>query len=91
IMAIRSRSASSRNRRFSVALSPAQLTWLLATFRGVFPYGRKVSGSDSSDDTRAPASEFLSDVADRLAEMTSDDAIAGLTALRNAPEDSHTE
>ncbi|WP_164144367.1 hypothetical protein, partial [Serratia marcescens] len=26
IMAIRSRSASSRNRRFSVALSPAQLT-----------------------------------------------------------------
>ena len=91
IMAIRSRCAGNRNRRLSVALSAPQLTWLVATFRGVFPHGSRKPGNDSVDETRAPAAEFLSEVASWLAEMTSDEGIIGLTWLRNAPDDSYTE
>jgi hypothetical protein len=88
--AVRRRVASDRGRTFSTPLSVDQLVWLTTTFRSAFPSVNHPSGVTTGNTNPWDASEFLGSIVSRLADMTSDDAIAALTALREAPADSYT-
>jgi hypothetical protein len=88
--AVRRRVASDRGRTLSAPLSVDQLVWLMTTFRSAFPNVYHPTGTTSGNTNPWDAAEFLEAAVSRLADMTSDEAIAGLTALRDAPEDSYT-
>lgn len=90
LWAIRRRIASDRGRALLVPLSVDQLVWLVTTFRSAFTNVSHPTGVWSGDTNPWDASEFLWSAISRLADMTSDDAVAGLRALRDAPTDSYT-
>ena len=90
LWAIRRRVASDRGRVLLAPLSVDQLVWLVTTFRSAFTNVSHPTGVWSGDTNPWDASEFLWSVVNRLADMTADDAIAGLRALRDAPTDSYT-
>ncbi|SEP24494.1 hypothetical protein SAMN02990966_04663 [Rhodospirillales bacterium URHD0017] len=88
--AVRRRVASGRGRTVSVPLSVDQLVWLMTTFRGAFPNVYHPTGTTSGDTNPWDAAEFLGSAASRIADTTTDEAIAGLVALRDAPTDSYS-
>lgn len=87
---IRRRIGSERGRSVVAPLSVDQLAWLLTTFRRAFPSIQHPSGVSTGDTNPWDASEFLASAGSRLADMTTDRAIAALTALRDAPADGYT-
>jgi len=87
---IRRRIGSERGRSVVAPLSVDQLAWLLSMFRRAFPNAQHPSGVSTGDTNPWDASEFLASVASRLADITTDAAIAALTALRDAPADGYT-
>lgn len=87
---IRRRIGSERGRSVVAPLSVDQLAWLLTTFRRAFPSVRHPSGVTTGDTNPWDASEFLASAASRLADITTDQAIAALAALRDAPADGYT-
>lgn len=87
---IRRRIASDRGRAILAPLSVSQLVWLVTTFRTAFPNTKHPEGVWSGDTNAWDASEFLWSAVNRLADMTSDDAIAALQALCDAAADSYT-
>lgn len=90
IWTIRRRIGSERGRSVVAPLSVEQLTWLFTTFRPAFPSVRHPTGVSSGDTNPWDASEFLGSVVSRLADITTDAAIAALTTLRDAPADGYT-
>jgi hypothetical protein len=90
IWTLRRRVASDRGRTLSAPLSIDQLVWLTTTFRRAFPSVDHPTGVTCGDTNPWDASEFLASIVSRLADMTSDDAIAALNSLRDAPADSYT-
>lgn len=90
IWSIRRQIASDRGRTVTAPLSVDQLVWLAKTFRGVFPSVSQPTGVSSGDTNPWDASEFLGSVVRRLGAMTSDEAVAAMSALRDAPADSYT-
>jgi hypothetical protein len=88
--AVRRRVVSDRGRTVSAPLSVNQLVWLMTTFRSAFPNVYHPTGVTSGNTNSWDAAEFLASAVSQLADMTSDEAIAGLMALRDAPTDSYT-
>ena len=90
IWSVRRRVTSDRGRTIAAPLSVDQLVWLTTIFRSAFPSVNHPSGVTSGDTNPWDASEFLGSVVSRLADITSDEAVAALTALRDAPADSYS-
>lgn len=72
------------------ALSPAQIEWLVHEFRSNWSLVHRPSGMSSGDTNPWDASEFISGLITRLGDDASDEAIAALAALVDAPADSFT-
>ena len=87
---IRSRLGGDRHRAVTAQLPPPQLSWLFETFRPLFPAVPHPTGAVRSGETPWEASEYLSGVAARLAEVTTDEAIEALMRLRDAKADGYT-
>lgn len=90
IWSLRRRVATDRGRAIAAPLSVEQLAWLMKTFRNGFPNVEHPNGGWSGDTNPWDASEFLGSIVRHLADMTSDEAVAALTALRDAPADTYT-
>jgi hypothetical protein len=88
---LRNRLSSDRGRYVKVRLSIAQLAWIVATFRGLFPRVAHPTGAYSGDANPWDATDFLFATANRIANDTSDEAIRHLTALQQAPADGYTD
>ncbi|SDL38152.1 hypothetical protein SAMN05661010_01513 [Modicisalibacter muralis] len=71
-------------------LSVDQLAWMITTFREQWPEVSRPSGVTTGDVNPWDASEYIRTLITRLASDVSAEAVAALTALRDAPEDSYT-
>lgn len=90
IWAIRRRVYPTRDRQSGISLSVDQLAWVFNAFRGAFPQRRHPDNGWSGDSNPWDASEFLLSLLNRIAAITSDEGVAALKALRDAPDDSYT-
>jgi len=88
--AVKNRLSYERRRGIGTPLSVASLAWLFAAFRDAFPNVPHPNGAWSGDKNPWDASEFLTSLLARLADMTSDDAVGAMLRLRDAPEDGYT-
>jgi hypothetical protein len=75
----------------NIALNPAQLEWIITNFRPRWPMVERPSGTTSGDTNPWDASNHLTHLIRRLGNDTSEDAIAALMRLRDAPTDGYTE
>ncbi|ETD37923.1 hypothetical protein U724_20795 [Pseudomonas chlororaphis subsp. aurantiaca PB-St2] len=75
----------------AIALSPAQLEWIITTFRPRWPMVGRPSGTTGGDTNPWDASNYLTHLIRSLGNDTCEDAIAALMRLRNAPTDGYTE
>ncbi len=81
-----------RSRTPSIAnLDTDQLAWTIETFRTLFPYASRPTGSTIGDTNGWDATEYLVALINRLGSETGADATAALIALRDAPKDGYTE
>ena len=90
IWAIRRRIGGYQGHGITPMLSVDQLVWLVQTFRASFPVVEHPSGVVNGDEMPWDASQFLTSVAGRLADMATDEAAVGLLRLVQAPADSFT-
>ncbi|WP_161598972.1 NACHT domain-containing protein [Aidingimonas lacisalsi] len=74
----------------SIFLSVKQLVWIITTFRGQWPEVNRPSGVTAGDTNLWDAAEYIRTLITRLASDVSTEAVAALTTLRDAPEDSYT-
>lgn len=74
----------------AISLSSAQLFWIIRTFRPAWPNAPHPLGGTSGTQSPWDATDYLRGLMARLAEDTSEEAIAALTALRDAPGDGYT-
>jgi hypothetical protein len=75
----------------NVELSPAQLCWIIATFRTLWPEAPRPSGTTMGDDNLWDASDYLSSLIRRLGNDTHPAAVAALAQLLDAEPDGYTE
>jgi hypothetical protein len=80
-----------RDERPSASISPDQLAWIVAAFRKLWPARGHPSGVTSGDANPWDASDYLFSLISRLADNTSDEAVAAIAALRDAPHDGYTD
>lgn len=71
-------------------LSVDQLTWLIATFRPLWPATSHPTGATMGDTNPWDASEHIRSLISRLGNDVSPEAIKALAALRDGPEDGYT-
>ena len=90
IWAIRRRIGGFRGNGISPLLSVEQLVWLVQTFRPLFPVVEHPNGVVNGDEMPWDASEFLTSVASRLADTTTDAAAVGLRDLVQMATDGYT-
>ena len=83
--------ARRRDDRGSASLSPAQIEWIVLSFRAAFPNHNHPSGVTSGDINPWDASEYLRGLVARLGNDVSDDAIAAMERLRDAAVDGYTD
>jgi hypothetical protein len=76
--------------RVSIKMGPFQITWIVANFRKSWPARYRPSGVTWGAPSPWDASEYLSSLISRLGDDTSDDAVAGIEALRDMPLDGYT-
>lgn len=74
-----------------IVLSTSQLEWIIATFRAFWPHVHHPTGTYSGDKNGWDASDHLIYLIRRLASEASNEAIASLQRLKNAPDDGYTE
>ena len=74
-----------------VALSAAQIEWIITAFRAFWPRAHHPTGGFSGDRNGWDASDHLIYLIRRLASDASSEAIASLQHLKNAPDDGYTE
>ena len=82
--------ARRRDDRGSASLSPAQIEWIVTSFRTTFPNQGHPSGVMTGDTNPWDASEYLLSLVARLGNDVSDDAIAAMERLRDATVDGYT-
>lgn len=70
---------------------PAQLAWIVRTFRGLMPNVSRPVGETSGDTNPWDAADFIRWVITALAGETSDEAMEYLAELRVAPVDSYSD
>ena len=75
----------------NIALSPAQLEWIITTFRPLWPMVDRPSGPSGGDTNPWDASNHIVHLIRRLGNDSSEDAIAALMRLRIAPADGYSE
>lgn len=90
LWSLRRRVGGDRWRTLSLRLSPAQLAWIVRTFRDSFPHSDYPSGVYGGDTNPWDASQFFLTIANRLADDTSEPAVSALAELVHAPTDSYT-
>ncbi|MEH6725061.1 MAG: hypothetical protein V7703_02805, partial [Hyphomicrobiales bacterium] len=88
---LRSRLGRHHDEASPATLSPAQLSWIINNFRALWPSVPRRSGVTRGDTNPWNATDYLRTLINRLGSLTSNDAIAGLTALRDAPVDGYTD
>jgi hypothetical protein len=88
---VRHRTGGRFDENTNVVLSPAQLEWIIATFRSIWPMVGRPSGVTGGDTNPWDASNHLTHLIQRLGNDSSENAIAALTRLRHAPPDGYTE
>lgn len=71
------------------AIRLEQLVWLIRTFRSAFPATSRPLGSSLGDTNSWDATEFLHAMIGRVANDTSDDAVAALAGLRDEVVDGY--
>lgn len=89
--AIRQRLTGDRGRLVTGALDIDQLAWIVATFRTHFPNAPHPVSGWSGSNNPWDASDFIRAIASRLADLTIDEAVRAMVALRDAPPDSYTD
>ena len=80
-----------RDQRASAPLNPHQLAWIVTAFRKLWPARGHPSGVTSGDTNPWDASDYLCSLISRLADDTSDEALAALVGLRDTPQDGYTD
>lgn len=88
IWAVRSRFKGDGDRSMQTA-RPEQAAWIVSEFRAHWPNVERVGGSDR-DQNLEDAAEFLRALILQIAEDTSEQGIAAMTALRDAPSDTYS-
>ncbi len=89
---IRARGGDQRfAQRAPIKIRPAQIVWILAAFRKLWPAESRGSGATWGDTNPWEASEYLWSLVSRLGDDTSDEAVAAIEALRNMPQDGYTD
>jgi hypothetical protein len=89
---IRARGGDQRfDQRAPIKMRPAQIVWIVATFRKLWPAESRGSGVTCGDKNPWDASEYLWSLVSRLGDDTSDGAIASIEALRDMPQDGYTD
>lgn len=74
-----------------IALSAAQIAWIVRSFRTRWPLARRPAGLTIGNTNNWDASDYLFDLIRRLGNDTSEEGIAHLAALRGAASDGYTE
>lgn len=74
-----------------VPLSAAQLSWMISRFRKMWPNVPRPSGGTTGNANPWDAADYLGTLINRLGGLTSDEAVAELRALRDAPNDGYTD
>lgn len=88
---LRRRSAgSNRENRSPVYLTPDQLRWIIAKFRGDWPLENRPTRTTIGDTNAWDASEYLKGLISRLGNDHSDEAIAAMQSLRDMDADGYT-
>jgi hypothetical protein len=80
-----------RDERGSAAMRPDQLAWIVASFRKLWPAQGRPSGVTSGDTNAWDASDYLFSQVSLLGDHTSDEAVAAIKALLDAPQDGYTD
>jgi hypothetical protein len=87
---IRARGGDQRfDQRATIKMRSAQILWIVATFRKLWPAESRGSGVTWGDKNPWDASEYLWGLVSRLGDDTSDEAIAAIEALRDMPQDGY--
>ncbi|MGV8564669.1 hypothetical protein [Pseudomonas aeruginosa] len=92
LWAIRDRSGSRRHRSSAedTTLSPAQLEWIITTFRGLWVYTPPPLSGWGGDTNAWDASDYLRQLMNRLGNDSSLLACKAMARLRDAPLDGYT-
>ena len=77
--------------RSDTTLAPRTMAWVVRAYRGLWPNVPHPLGTMIGDANPWDASEYLRGMISRLANDTSDEALAELHALRDAEPDDYTE
>lgn len=72
-------------------LTSLQISWIIREFRPVWPHANRPNRVTSGDKNDWNASEWIESLISQLGDDTSDEAIAELAALRDAPADGYTQ
>jgi hypothetical protein len=79
-----------RDQRAGAPTDARQLWWIVSAFRTTWPTVPRPSGVTVGDKNPWDASNYLLSLMTRLADDTSDEAVAAIEALRDAPQDGYT-
>ena len=88
---IRNRARSRYSNDTYIAFSPAQLEWIIRSFRLHWPMVHRRPGASGGDTNSWDASEYLVNFIRLLGNDTSEAAIVALIHLRDAPADGYLE
>lgn len=88
---IRARLGDRRHQGSWAQLDACQLHWMIDTFRAHFPVAHRPDTVTTGDTNPWDATDYMAGLINRLGDDVSDFAIAGLTALRDAPQDGYSE
>lgn len=89
LWSLRARLAEKNGTHFPTPLDAEQLAWIIEKFRPFFPYTEHPTGGWSGDTNSWDATEYLSELINRLGDKTSSIATKKLVALRDAPRDGY--
>jgi hypothetical protein len=88
---LRARLGDRRRDNRQGSLNGAQLSWIIRTFRPLFPRRLRPTTVTRGDTNPWDATEYLNTLIGRLGNETSDDDLASLAQLRDADPDGYTE
>lgn len=88
---VRSRLGDRHEGRTGAKLDAAQLIWMIATFRQLYPSSQRPNTVTTGDTNPWDASEYMGVLINRLGDEVTDVAIAGLSAFRDAKSDGYTD
>lgn len=88
---VRQRTGGRFSNNVYISLSTAQIEWIIKNFRSLWPVVERPHRVTSGDTNPWDASEYIFHLVRRLGNDSSDDAVAALIRLRDAPADGYFE